>query len=76
MHMYERLSRDQVSSGKLKLTTAEVNKYVKLPLDMIAKEILYSTYLFMTTGLRVMSAEAARETLFEGKAGYCMSVCE
>jgi len=43
MHMYERLSRDQVSSGKLKLTTAEVNKYVKLPLDMIAKEILYST---------------------------------
>ena len=32
--------------------------------------------LFTTTGLCVISAVAARETLFEGKADYCMIVCE
>ena len=30
----------------------------------------------MTTGPCVISAGAARETLFEGKADYCMIVCE
>jgi len=30
----------------------------------------------MTTGPSVLSAGAAREPLFEGKADYCMIVCE
>jgi hypothetical protein len=43
---------------------------------MIANEILYPIIFFMTTGPCVISAGAARETLFEGKADYCMIVCE
>jgi hypothetical protein len=53
-----------------------VNTYLKLLLDMITNEILYPIIFFMTTGPCVISAGAARETLFEGKADYCMIVCE
>ena len=53
-----------------------MNKDIKLLLDVIAGEILYPIIFFMITGPCVISAGAARETLFEGKADYCMIVCE
>jgi hypothetical protein len=53
-----------------------VNKNVKLLLNMTLGEILYTIIFFMTTSPCVISAGAARETLFEGKADYCMIVCE
>lgn len=53
-----------------------MNKDLKLSLGMISGEILYPIIFFMTTGPCVISAGAARETLFEGKADYCMIVCE
>jgi hypothetical protein len=55
---------------------AKVNKDVKLSLYMVTGEILYTIIFFMTTGPCVINAGAARETLFEGKADYCMIVCE
>jgi hypothetical protein len=53
-----------------------VNKNVKLLLNMTLDETLYTIIFFMTTSPCVISAGAARETLFEGKADYCMIVCE
>ena len=53
-----------------------MNKDVKLSLDMTLSEIFYTIIFFMTTSPCVISAGAARETLFEGKADYCMIVCE
>ena len=53
-----------------------MNKDVKLSLSMVPGETSYTIILFMTTGPGVISAGAARETLFEGKADYCMIVCE
>ena len=55
---------------------AKVNKDLKLSSVMVAGETSYIIILFMTTGPGVRSAGAARETLFEGKADYCMIVCE
>ena len=74
--MYERITQNQVEFEKSKLTAAKVNKDVKLSLNMILGEISYTIIFFMTTGPCVISAGAARETLFEGKADYCMIVCE
>ena len=53
-----------------------MNKDLKLSSVMVAGETSYTIILFMTTGPGVRSAGAARETLFEGKADYCMIVCE
>jgi hypothetical protein len=58
------------------LMSAKVNKDLKLSLVMVTGETLYSIIFFKTTGPCVISAGAARETLFEGKADYCMIVCE
>ena len=55
---------------------AKVNKDLKLSSGMVTGETSYTIILFMTTGPGVRSAGAARETLFEGKADYCMIVCE
>ena len=55
---------------------AKVNKDLKLSSVMVAGETSYTIILFMTTGPSVIGAGAARETLFEGKADYCMNVCE
>ena len=55
---------------------AEVNKDVKLQSGMVPGETSYSIIIFMTTSPCVISVGAARETLFEGKADYCMIVCE
>ena len=74
--MYERITQNQVEFEKSKLTAAKVNKDVKLSLNMILGEISYTIIFFMTTSPCVISAGAARETLFEGKADYCMIVCE
>lgn len=57
-------------------TAAKVNKDVKPSSGMVPGETSYTVMLFMTTGPCVISAGAARETLFEGKADYCMIVCE
>ena len=57
-------------------TAAKVNKDVKPSSGMVPSETSYTITLFMTTGPCVISAGAARETLFEGKADYCMIVCE
>jgi len=54
----------------------KVNKDVKLSSVMLLSEISYTIIFFMTTSPCVISAGAARETLFEGKADYCMIVCE
>jgi hypothetical protein len=56
--------------------TMKVNKDLKLSLDMIIDETPYPIILFMTTSPCVISVGSARETLFEGKADYCMNVCE
>jgi hypothetical protein len=56
--------------------TMKVNKDIKLSLDMIIGETSYLIIFFMTTSPCVISAGAARESLFEGKADYCMNVCE
>ena len=53
-----------------------MNKYLKPLSDMVLGETSYTINLFMTTSPRVISAVAARETLSEGKADYCMIVCE
>ena len=53
-----------------------MNKDLKLSSVMVAGETSYTIIFFMTTGPCVISAGAARETLFEGKADYCMIVCE
>jgi len=66
--MYERITQDQVEFEKSKLTTAKVNKYLKLSLDMVLGETLYTIIFFMTTSPCVISAGAARETLFGGKS--------
>ena len=55
---------------------AKVNKDIKLWSVMVAGETSYTIIFFMTTGPCVISAGAARETLSEGKADYCMIVCE
>ena len=55
---------------------AKVNKDVKLSSVMVTGETSYTIIFFMTTSPCVISAGAARETLFEGKADYCMIVCE
>ena len=57
-------------------TAVKVNKDVKPSSGMAASETPYTITLFMTTGPCVISVGAARETLFEGKADYCMIVCE
>jgi len=56
--------------------SAKVNKDVKLSLYMVLGETSYSIIIFMTTSPCVISVGAAREALFEGKADYCMFVCE
>jgi hypothetical protein len=61
---------------EIESTAAKVNKDLKPSLNMIPSEISYTITLFMTTSPCVISAGAARETLFEGKADYCMIVCE
>ena len=43
---------------------------------MVLSDIPNTITLFKTTGPCVISAGAARETLYEGKADYCMIVCE
>ena len=53
-----------------------MNKNLKLCLFMILPAILLVHNLFMTIGLRVISAEAVSESLLEGNADYCMIVCE
>ena len=53
-----------------------MNKDLKLLSVMVAGETSYTIILFMTTGPCVISAGAACEALFEGKADYCMIVCE
>jgi hypothetical protein len=58
------------------LIPAEVNKDVKLQSGMVPGETSYSIIIFMTTSPCVISVGAARETLFEGIADYCMIVCE
>jgi len=55
---------------------AKVNKDIKLWSVMVTGETSYTIIFFMTTGPCVISAGAARETLSEGKADYCMIVCE
>jgi len=55
---------------------AKVNKDIKLSAYMVTGETSYTIIFFMTTGPCVISAGAARETLYEGKADYCMIVCE
>ena len=74
--MYERITQNQVEFEKSKLTAAKVNKDVKLSSVMVTGETSYTIIFFMTTGPCVISAGAACETLFEGKADYCMIVCE
>ena len=64
------------SVGKILLMTAEVNKHLKLPSDVAPSETSCTIMLFMTTSPRVISAGAVIETLYEGKADYCMIVCE
>jgi len=56
--------------------TMKVNKDLKLSLDMIKGETSYTILFFMTTSSSVISVGAAHETLSEGKADYCMNVCE
>jgi len=58
------------------LAATKVNKNLKLLPNMTISEILYTIIFFMTTSPCVISAGAARETLFEGKADYCMIECE
>ena len=55
---------------------AKVNKDIKLSSVMVTGETSYTIIFFMTTSPCVISAGAARETLSEGKADYCMIVCE
>ena len=54
----------------------KVNKDLKLSLDMIKGETSHTILFFMTTSSSVISVGAAHETLSEGKADYCMNVCE
>ena len=53
-----------------------MNKDIKLSLSMATSETSYTIIFFITTSPCAISAGAARETLFEGKADYCMIVCE
>jgi hypothetical protein len=53
-----------------------VNKDLKLSLNMVKSEISYTLPVFITTSPHVISVGPARETLYEGKADYCMIVCE
>ena len=53
-----------------------MNTDLKLSLGMVLSEISSTIILFMTTSPGVISAWAARETLYEGKADYCMIACE
>ena len=53
-----------------------MNTDIKLSLDMTEGESSFIITVFMITSPRVISAGAARETLYEGKADYCMIVCE
>ena len=55
---------------------AKVNKDLKLSLNMVKSEISYTLTVFKTTSPHVISVGPARETLYEGKADYCMIVCE
>jgi hypothetical protein len=55
---------------------AKVNTDLKPSSNMVSSETSYTITLFKTTSPCVISAGAARETLFEGKADYCMIVCE
>ena len=55
---------------------AKVNKDIKLWSVMVAGETSYTIILFMTTSPCVISAGAARESLSEGTADYCMIVCD
>ena len=57
-------------------TAVKVNKDVKPSSGMVLSEISYTIKLLLTAGSCVISAGAACETLFEGKADYCMIVCE
>ena len=53
-----------------------MNTDIKLSLGMTEGESSFIITVFMITSPRVISAGAARETLYEGKADYCMIVCE
>ena len=53
-----------------------MNKDLKLSLIMVKSEISYQLPVFKTTSPHVISVGPARETLYEGKADYCMIVCE
>ena len=53
-----------------------MNKDLKLSLVMVKSEISYTIPLFMTTSPHVISVGPSCETLYEGKADYCMIVCE
>ena len=74
--MYERITQNQVEFEKSKLTAAKVNKDLKLSLNMVKSEISTTLTVFKTTSPHVISVGPARETLYEGKADYCMIVCE
>ena len=53
-----------------------MNTDLKLSLIMVKSEISYPIPVFITTSPHVISVGPARETLYEGKADYCMIVCE
>ena len=54
-----------------------MNKNIKLRVVMVSERTSLKTqFLFMTIGLCVTSARAAREPLGEGPADYCMIVCD
>ena len=53
-----------------------MNKDLKLSLVMVKSEISYTIPLFMTTSPHVISVGPSCETLYEGKADYCMMRCE
>ena len=58
------------------MAAAKVNKDLKLSLNMVKSEISTTLTVFKTTSPHVISVGPARETLYEGKADYCMIVCE
>ena len=58
------------------MAAAKVNTDLKLSLIMVKSEISYPIPVFKTTSPHVISVGPARETLYEGKADYCMIVCE
>lgn len=73
--MYGRLTQDRVgSSNRPDAGDSEYRR--KAVAGVVLGENPYTLTLFMTTSPCVISVGAARETLSEGKADYCMIVCE